>query len=194
MSEDTAQTAPVPNLEKLGETAAYYAVITGIFAELSANARTELDDALLKRYAAEKVKSAEVHMDGEAAVAWSVVQPQAKIIVGDADALSSYIEEHHPTEITWEHLPVISPAFRSALLKRAKWDKANQVVVDPQTGQVIEGLSYVPAPPPSSITTKWKPDGKSAVFESLRAGAMAPLLASALELPAGTTEDEEAQA
>lgn len=188
MSDTTAQ--PALSLADLSTRVAQLEVITATFAKLKDTAKADLDRAMLTRHSTDNIKSAETRIDRKPAVTWSVNEPNPKVIVSDQDALNAYLEENHPTEVHWESVLVVNSAFLSALLKRVEYDEVSDDLVDPATGQVVEGLSWIPAPPPSVISARWKRDGKERVFENLRGGAMAEILSSALELPAGTKAEE----
>ncbi|MFE0058640.1 hypothetical protein [Streptomyces sp. NPDC059003] len=125
-------------------------------------------------------KSVDAKVDGVAVATHTVAISKDKYVVGDADAFNAYAEERGEVEVIIQ----ARPAFRDSMLKRAKYDKETDAIVDKQTGEVIPGITRIPGGKPTgSVTTTWKEGGREAVMEAFHEGRLDGLLRGVPMLP-----------
>ncbi|MFD7829365.1 hypothetical protein [Streptomyces sp. MJM8645] len=174
-----------PTLADLSQRATMLNLMAGRFKELAAVATTDFKAAALKQYEAEGVKSVTTKIGGEKVITWTVKEPKASgtVVVADRSALTDWVHVNHPEHAGWE--ATIIGAFETVLLGLAVFDKESGTVVHRDTGEVLPGLAWTPSPPPSSIAPSWTKDGREQVMEHLRTGAIAELMATALQLEQG---------
>lgn len=141
-------------------------------------------DTLVERYQDEGTKSFDVKLpDGTKVATISLSIPKDHIDVTDPDALIEWGKANDPTIVTTVDHPAV-PAHTTVeldlkrvaeLIGRAK--SADGVVVDPDTGTVIDGLTFRPGGPPKSYAVKYTDDGREHIGTALRAGELAHLVA-----------------
>ncbi|MFD3514932.1 hypothetical protein [Streptomyces sp. NPDC058657] len=111
-----------------------------------------------------------------------------KYTVSDEDAFTAFAEEHDEIEAIIR----ARPAFRDAMLKRAKFDKASGTIVDKLTGEEIPGISRTPGGKPTgTVTLSWKEGGEEAVLEAYANGQLDGLLRGVPMLPVAPARDGE---
>jgi len=197
--QDSTAQQPAPDLKALGEKATALQVVAAGFKKLSDDATSDLRNAMLTEYQRTRVRpTVEVDTDAsgpepERAVTFTVRQPTAGPAITDPNAFAAHCDTHYSEHVEW--VPRVRPAFEMALLARAVRDRDLDKMVDPMTGLVVEGMTWVPARPATSITPSWKKDGKDRVLAELLSndGTRAELM-RALALPAGDSQDGGAQA
>ncbi|MFE3139606.1 hypothetical protein [Streptomyces scopuliridis] len=135
-------------------------------------------------------KSVDAKVNGIAVATHTVAISKDKYVVGDEDAFNSFAEEHNEVEVIIQ----ARPAFRDAMLKRAKYDKATDAIVDKLTGEMIPGIIRIPGGKPTgSVTLRWKEGGQEAVLEAFHEGQLDSLLRGVPMLPAAPGRDAEQQ-
>ncbi|MFE1289606.1 hypothetical protein [Streptomyces sp. NPDC058751] len=113
----------------------------------------------------------------------TVAEPKDKLIVHDEGAFTSWAEgSNHGT---WKF--VVDPTWKTATLRYATWDEANQVAVT-KTGEVIPGVKLQKAPPPSSVTQKPNPEAFAELGKMLRQGRFTADLRALLPAPEDAAE------
>ncbi|WP_030777701.1 hypothetical protein [Streptomyces sp. NRRL S-920] len=185
MSYEDADQTPVPALS-LGD-AALLSVFAKVFKESVVPAIDEKIAAvkvpLLAAYddPDSSTKSVDAKVNGVAVATHTVAFSRDKYDVSDEDAFTEFAEEHGEVEVIIR----ARPAFRTAMLKRATYDKATGDIVDKLTGEVIPGVVRIPGGKPTgTITTTWKDGGKEALMEAFYAGDLDGLLRGVPMLPA----------
>ncbi|MGW4467500.1 hypothetical protein [Micromonospora sp. NPDC004704] len=99
-------------------------------------------------------------------------------VISDIDALLAWCKERYPTEV--EAREQIRAAFQTALLTRVAC--AGDVVVDPETGEVVPGMAVRAGGMPRTLTITASRDAK-AVFAAAGQQMLEELLALAGEVP-----------
>lgn len=79
-------------------------------------------------------------------------------VISDVGALLKWVEVRHPSEV--ETVRQVRVAFQAALLKRVDCD--GEVVLDPETGEVIPGMTVRPGGMPKTLTITASRDVKDA--------------------------------
>ncbi|MFI1012687.1 hypothetical protein [Streptomyces sp. NPDC020965] len=135
-------------------------------------------------------KSIDVKVGGIPVATHTVAISQDKFDVGDEDAFTAFAEEHDEIEVIIR----ARPAFRAATLKRAKYDKATNSIVDKRSGEVIPGITRTPGGQPTgTVTLTWKEGGQETLMEAFRKGQLDSLLRGVPMLPAQQGRDAEQQ-
>ncbi|MFJ5121941.1 hypothetical protein [Kitasatospora sp. NPDC088548] len=180
-----APPTPAPALPELSQKAAVLTVISKKFGALAEEATTDLREEMLRRHKAEGVKSITTKIGEAKAVSWTVREATApgKLEVSDLTAFLDYVAANHPEHFEW--VPTVKEAFKKLLLTTGVYDPETGTAVNPKTGQVIDGVKWVPSPPPSSIAPNWEKTGAELVMGLLRDGAAADYMRGAFELPGG---------
>lgn len=123
------------------------------------------DAALLDEYAEKDTTTVKPKFGDLVLGSRTVAEPKDKMVVDDERAFEAWAEKGNHG--TWEF--VVDPTWKTATLKYATWDEANQVAVT-KTGEIIPGVKLQKAPPPSSVTQKPNADAFAALAEMLREG------------------------
>jgi hypothetical protein len=179
-----------------------------IAAELDAEKATHKAD-LTARYDTEGVKSFDVKLpDGTKVAAISLAIPKASTEVTDTDALLKWAEANAPhlVEVTEhpavaEHL-VLVPAVEAwtekvldtklvaELLTHVKpVERTGGPVVDTDTGQIVDGVTYTPEGPPKSFSVRYTDDGREDLGRAYRSGDLS-FLVGGTPLPAIEAADQ----
>ncbi|MGI5337637.1 hypothetical protein ACQEVS_09700 [Streptomyces sp. CA-181903] len=133
-------------------------------------------------------KSIDAKVGGVAVATYTVAVSKDKYVVGDEEAFTEFAEEKGEAEVIIR----ARPAFRDAMIKRAKYDTATGAIVDKATGEVIPGLTRIPGGKPTgSVTCSWKDDGQEAVLEAFHNGQLDGLLRGVPMLPAAPRRDAQ---
>ncbi|MET9528139.1 hypothetical protein [Streptomyces coeruleorubidus] len=85
---------------------------------------------------------------------------KAKFVVDDEKKVLDYADEKGETQY------VVRPSFLSALLKRVQLDPATGKAVD-ITGEIVEGLTYVPGGLTNTVSPSWDTRGIGALDDLL---------------------------
>ncbi|MEV0444604.1 hypothetical protein AB0I84_04285 [Streptomyces spectabilis] len=185
MSHDDVDQTPEPALS-LGD-AALLSVFAKVFKESVVPAIDEKIAAVKRPLLAayddpdSSTKSVDAKVNGVAIATHTVAVSKDKYDVGDEDTFNEFAEERGEVEVIIR----ARPAFRTAMLKRATYDKATDAIVDKLTGEVIPGLIRIPGGKPTgAITTTWKDGGKEVLMEAFHTGQLDGLLRGVPMLPA----------
>ncbi|MFK0290714.1 hypothetical protein ACIQU6_09575 [Streptomyces sp. NPDC090442] len=189
MSHD-ADTTPGSNLP-LGDAA-----LLAVFAKL---VREHVTSALDERIAAVKAplldayqgptgqRSVDAKVNGVAVATHTVALAKDKYEIGDEDAFTAFAEECGEVEVIIQ----ARPAFRTAALKRAAYDKDTDTIVDKYTGEVIPGLTRTPGGTPTgTVSLSWKDGGRDTVLDAYHTGQLNGLLRGIPMLPVASAGDE----
>lgn len=106
-------------------------------------------------------------------------------VVADVGDLAKWVAARYPTEV--EQVRQVRPAFQTALLQRVVC--TDDVVVDPETGEVIPGLAVRPGGVPKTLTITASRDAK-AVFAAHGDQLLDAILAAEAE-PVGQLDPGE---
>lgn len=192
MSYDTVDETPEPALS-LGD-AALLSVFAKLFKEHVVPAVDEkiaaVKGPLLTAYdnPDSSTKSVDAKVNGIAVATHTVAISKDKYVVGDADVFNAFAEERGEVEVIIQ----ARPAFRDAVLKRAKYDKATGEIVDKTTGEVIPGITRIPGGRPTgTVSLTWKDGGQEAVMEAFHKGQLDGLLRGVPMLPAAPNRDKQ---
>lgn len=144
--------------------------------------RGPADDRLRDLYEQDGVLSVEVRITGyPTSVAKVTLSPGEAAVAVDQAARLAWCKLRYPEEVETETITTerVRPAFVKVLDSRLKVDD-DGVVLDPETGEMIEWARRVPAGPPKSTMT-FAPGGRDAIAEAYRRGVLSlpELLASA---------------
>ncbi|WP_167455552.1 hypothetical protein [Streptomyces tirandamycinicus] len=82
---------------------------------------------------------------------------KAKFSVTDPKKVLEYADEQGETEY------VIRPSFEKALLARVVLDPKTSEVIDSVTGEIVEGISYIPGGLTDTVGPKWSDAGVEAL-------------------------------
>lgn len=172
----------------LKDTATKVAVLDALAAHIAKELKTakaELQDGLRAAKAETGTQQIAVDLNGADIGKATLVQPRATAAVIDDAALLAWVRTVAPTEITTRLVTEIRPAWLDVLLKQvtatgtAEW-------ADPETG-VIHDVPGVEMRGRTAYMRLTVPaEGKQAIGEAWRSGALLPLLLP--ELPAGEQE------
>lgn len=149
--------------------------------------RDGADDRLRKLYESDGVMKLEVRVPGvPVPVAEVTLTPPEASVAVDQTARLAWVKRHHPTEVEVETVKTerVRPAFVKTLEARLKVDDEG-VVFDPETGERIDWLRSVPAPPPKTTMT-FKPNGRDLIAGAYASGVLS--LPDLLALPAGEVD------
>lgn len=96
------------------------------------------------------------------------------VSVGDAKAFAAWVRERYPTEV--EDVPTVRPAWLAGFLERAEIN--GDVACDPETGEVVPGLSVRDGGRFAGVSIRPTADAK-AVFAAVASTSLAKLAAEA---------------
>lgn len=161
-----------------------------------AEERADHRDSLLERYDDEGTTSFDVRLpDGTQVAKISLAVPKAATTVTDEDALLAWAKVNAPELVETEVIPaqpertVVMPATDEVvdeflhpkrvteLLARVKPAPGTDMVVDPDTGVVVDGVTHAPAGRPKSFSVRYSPDGREALAVAYRSGELGHLTA-----------------
>ncbi|GAA3077122.1 hypothetical protein [Streptosporangium carneum] len=97
----------------------------------------------------------------------TLIDPQPAVVVADEDAFTAWVVANHPSEV--ETLIRVRPAWQRAFLTHLV---ARDPVADPHTGEVIPGLTAVPASAPRSFSLRLLPGGPEEITQAWRSGRL----------------------
>ncbi|WP_433237969.1 hypothetical protein ACQPYK_29950 [Streptosporangium sp. CA-135522] len=97
----------------------------------------------------------------------TLIDPQPVVMVADEDAFIAWVAANHPGEV--ETLVRVRPGWQREFLTHLA---ALDPVADPHTGEVIPGLTAVPAPAPRSFSLRLLPGGPEEVTRAWRSGRL----------------------
>lgn len=171
------------------------AFVDAIEDELKRERETHRDE-LVTRYDDEGTKSFDVKLpDGVKVATISLSIPKASTEISDGDALMAWAKENAPELLTVVEHPG-TPAVRvpakppwtehqfnlrevNALIDRLEpVDSANPgPVVDPDTGQIVDGVTHTPAAAPKSYSVRYTDTGRADLARAYRSGALGEVVA-----------------
>jgi hypothetical protein len=177
------------------------AVADGINTELAIERDSHTYD-LVERYEDDGVKSMDVKLpSGTKVAAISLSVPKATTEVVDEQALVAYAKESAPWLLKDHHHPAVpeqvipaQAAYTEQILDRealAEWIKtvkpvepsAGGPVVNPDSGEVVDGILHTPEGKPRSFSVRYATDGRDDLARAWRAGELEHLTADSI-LPA----------
>ena len=171
--------------------------LTDALADVLAAERTDHLADLSERYSDEGVKSMDVRLpvdvDGERVKVATVTLtiPKDKVEVTDTDELVAWAETAAPWLLRETAIPAqpeqvipatpartevgIDPAQLEVFLKAVKPGPAGSVV-DPDTGQLVDGMTHTPGSKPRSFSVRYTDDGRTELMRAWRRGDLADVL------------------
>lgn len=180
------------------------ALLKAVTEDIAAQMDAEKDlhrEELIGRYEDEGTKSFDVKLpNGAKVAAISLAIPKATTTVVDEEALLKWARENAPDLVSEVTIPGVAAHFVEAVPERTEFvvdakrvtellarvkpvDSAGGEVVDPDTGSLVEGVTYTPGARPKSYTVRYEDDGREALALAYRAGELNDLL-SGTPLPA----------
>ncbi|MGW7090127.1 hypothetical protein ACWGH2_42460 [Streptomyces sp. NPDC054871] len=111
---------------------------------------------------------------------------KAKFVIEDPKKVLDYADEQGETEY------VIRPSFEKALLARLVYNAKTGDVVDPVTGEIVEGIGYQPGGLSDTVSPSWDKTGAAALDDLL--GFVDMALANLPELTAANFSLPELEA
>jgi hypothetical protein len=162
------------------------------------NLRADHLTPLLKRYKAEGTTSYKVRVPGQngtdvLVATISLAVPKDSIEVTDLDAFTKWAEVNHPDMVHKEFVPgepertivvpatedrwdvTLAPKKQAAVMKQLT--VAEEGVVDPSTGTVVEGVTSVPGRDPNSFAVTYEGDGRDQLAAAYQAGRLDHIVA-----------------
>lgn len=166
-----------------------------IYAEMDNN-RAEHTARLVERYEEEGTKSFDIKLpDGTKVGSITLTVPKASIAVTDDETFLKWCQANRPDAVAVEVTPAVpevvipakpeqrreyvNPKAITTILKDAK--HVGDFVVTAE-GEIIDGVTYRPAPPPSQFSVRYDTDGREALAMAYRRGEL-NTLASGSALP-----------
>lgn len=162
------------------------------------NLRADHLTPLLQRYKAEGTTSYKVRVPGvngtDVLVATvSLAVPKDSIEITDLDAFTAWAEANHPDMVHKEFVPgepertivvpatedhwdvTLAPKKQAAVMKQLT--VAEEGVVDPSTGTVVDGVTSVPGRDPNSFAVTYEGDGRDQLAAAYQAGRLDHIVA-----------------
>lgn len=153
--------------------------VTTVIADAAKERKDQLRAALLDALDALGADSAKADLpDGTAVGKASLAGGKPKAVVSNEDALTGWVADAAPTEVVFR----IRDAYRRALLDRLE-PGPNGVAVDPGTGEIVPGVTFTTSSP--YVSMRFDHDGRAAVIDALRSGAVALDITHTPQLPTG---------
>lgn len=200
VTDDTAASLSVPELAvEYAQILAFETMVKDMV-----EARRDAFKARLKIAQAEtgaKTFSAR-HADGDVMADFTFRESKAAYKVTDADALTDWVIENHPTEVdavatitdqdafldfvrenspAWAKVDfTVKPAFEKVLLAGKTLSRVEEGILEKDTGVLVEGITWVPAQSTDVLAPSWKPGGKELAAQAVIAGAADRLLSAFL--------------
>jgi hypothetical protein len=132
-------------------------------------ARRRVLDGLRAARADLGLKSTRVALpDGTPVATLTLVEPAPAVVVVDDAAFTDWVAENYPTEV--ETRVEVRASWKKEFLSRL--DASSETVADPRTGEVISGLTAVPASEPRSFRLRSMPGGTEEIVRAWRRGEL----------------------
>lgn len=181
-------------LKDLNLRIALLKAISDAITEEVANARQAHRDELVERYVDEGTKSFDVRLpNGTKVGAISLTVPKAVTEVTDEELLLKWARENAPDLIEEVTIPGVAAHFVEAVPERTEFalnakritelldrvkpvESAGGEVVDPDTGSLVDGVTYTPGGTPKSFSVRYEEDGREALALAYRAGELSHLV------------------
>lgn len=160
-------------------TAVLKALRDAIDAELSGS-RADVLDGLLDAKASLGVKSVDVTLpDGTKVASVTLTEPKGRIAVTNDEAFARYVLDRWPDEVAM----TVRSAWQKKLLARLK-DAGDGDVVDPETGELVDGVTAYPPADPSSFSLRYADGGRERIADAYRNGQLGELADLTPQTPA----------
>jgi hypothetical protein len=104
--------------------------------------------------------------DGTPIATVTLVDPKPATVVGDEAAFVAWVADRYPGEI--ETRVRVRPSWQRQFL--SELDPCADPVIDPRTGEAVEGLVTVPSPEPRSFSLRPVPGGTREISRAWRRG------------------------
>jgi hypothetical protein len=102
--------------------------------------------------------------DGTPVATVTLIDPKPATVVGDEAAFVAWVAGRYPNEIETRVRLSWQRKFLSEL------DPSADRVIDPRTGETVEGLVTIPSPEPRSFSLRPLPDGTREISRAWRCG------------------------
>lgn len=166
-SRETDRGYPVSDtLRTIAARAALAKRMGELLAERTTDTRDEVLAALLDLRREHGMKSAVITLpDGTPIGTVTLTEPNDSFQVVDDKAFLRWVEDNHPNEV--EYVPTVRPSFKKMLLEGWAENTTDDgvVVTDKETGEqvTVAGVSFIPAPAPTSFSIKFTNDKKRGI-------------------------------
>lgn len=135
--------------------------------------RSDTLTGLLDAREALGVKSLDVTLpDGTKVAAVTLTEPSTRMAVESEAAFTAFVTQHYPDEI--QTVTRVRDGFRKAFLDRLV-DAGDNDAADPDTGQVVPGITCYPPGKPRQFSMRFAKTGRQDVIDAWQAGALAEL-------------------
>jgi hypothetical protein len=104
--------------------------------------------------------------DGTPVATVTVIDPKPATVVGDEAAFVAWVADRYPSEV--ETQVRVRPSWQRKFL--SELDPSADPVVDPRTGETVEGLVTIPSSGPRSFSLRLLPDGTQEISRAWRCG------------------------
>lgn len=119
----------------------------------------------------------------------SLAVSKETVEIVDEQAFRKWVVERYPDKLV--HTVTVSPAWQKTFLEQARRESDEEFVADPETGEVIPGVSLKPGGEPRSLTIRVESEAKqmlgfaaAAALESM-AALSGPVVVAELEASDG---------
>jgi len=155
--------------------------LAGAIAEELKGEREKHESVLFERYAEEGQRNYDVLLPDRTKVGTiTLTGGTASYDVADDAVFLDWAREYAPRMVKETVIPAtaeqtiysVIPSARAALLKRCEFDAEAGVIVDTQSGLVVEGVQYTPAGHPTGFQTRITTEGKAQLIDLYRTGAL----------------------
>jgi hypothetical protein len=169
---EVAEVADEPTLdammEEYGEILVYEAEFTKF---KNAKKKALYEKQMAAREATGGAAKSFAHTFGpKAKVTFTLKDVEDSIVVDRKERFEDWVLDNHPTEATT--VVQVEPAFQTSLLKRlvaveveAEDGTKSTQIIDPETGNIVEGVCLKKGGAPTSFGTSWSGDGKKIALE-----------------------------
>lgn len=153
--------------------------VTSVIADAAKERKDQLREALRDALDDLGADSAKAELpDGTPIGKAALAGGKARAVVSNEDALTGWVAENAPTEVVFR----VREAYRKALLDRLE-PGPEGCAVDPATGEIVPGVTFTATAP--YVSMRFDRDGRAAVIDALRSGAVALDITHTPELPTG---------
>lgn len=175
---------------KLALASAALKAVEELVTRRAAEVREELTVKYVKAYKAMGLKSLDVSWAGKKVATATLSIPKAPVLgVTNEGLFRSWVEQNAPDQVDVFTPPPPAPTrtmraeFVSDLLARLV--ETPEGWVDPETGEVVPGVTLPPTPAPKSYSIRFADGGAEYLLEAWRQGELAGLDAPALPAKEG---------
>ncbi|WP_329317150.1 hypothetical protein OG723_44275 (plasmid) [Streptomyces sp. NBC_01278] len=182
MSQTSAAADEAANLDRDALLMKFF--ITALTAQYDAILK-KADAASLQAYRETGALTTKPRFEGLPLGTRTVAEPKAKLKVTDVRKFEAWAESGGHGE--WKFVP--NDAWQRATLQYGTWDEANEVAVT-KDGEIIPGVTLIPAAEPFSVTQKPDEGTFRQLLEMLHSGKLSADLRALAPAPEGLAEPQ----